>query len=289
MVQLPQNSKGVNKMAKHDKKEVVEINIDGILFDAKECSGCQKVKELSFYHKGKSAGGKSSVCKQCHKEKYLDNKEDLKKKQQQYYIENKEKILNYTSNWQKENKEKKADIYKKSYEKNKEKYKEHRTNYQKQWEKEYPEKKFENRCKSRNKFLPYSLKGTDYLELKKSNCFLSGEKQTEIDHFISMSTGHGGTYKGNLIKLSKSLNKSKGQKNPFEWIETRNEQEKDKFKKVIEILATENNLTVLEFIDFVNWCYENPRKEHEFLKDSRNSLEIWRGKDATTGSKEPTG
>jgi hypothetical protein len=110
-------------------------------------------------------------------------------------------------------------------------------------------------------------------------CALTGSLDYEVEHFIPVSWGRGGTYYGNIYLLDARLNAHKFNKNPFDWIE---DPEIDglinprKWIALIEWLASLNNLSVERFKMFVYWCDENRRSADELEKDDRCSLEIWR-------------
>jgi len=90
-----------------------------------------------------------------------------------------------------------------------------------------------------------------------------------------MSTGHGGTYEGNLILLDQDLNLSKSTSNPFIWAETLPSEQKEMFDKVVQYLAEINGLTIDEYREFVFWCFENPRGIEDITDENRDSLELW--------------
>ncbi|UKS30223.1 hypothetical protein LOZ80_15285 [Paenibacillus sp. HWE-109] len=102
------------------------------------------------------------------------------------------------------------------------------------------------------------------------------------DHFIAIATGHGGTYLGNIIPLSQSVNCSKNDANPFEWIRTRTDIDANRFADVVAYLADLNGLTFDEYRQFVDWCYANSRTIDEIKRDNErygyvvSSLELWR-------------
>jgi len=111
-------------------------------------------------------------------------------------------------------------------------------------------------------------------------CSLSGViADVTVDHFIPINSGHGGTYVGNLIPLSRSLNCSKKARNPFKWFETYLVSDKvcsENWQHVVSYLARENGLTTQEYRLFVDWCFDNQRTVDEVKADPRYSIEIWR-------------
>jgi hypothetical protein len=106
-----------------------------------------------------------------------------------------------------------------------------------------------------------------------------------MDHFIPLSTGHCGTYVGNMVALSWQANNSKRAKNPFEWFPTKGMHfgiTRLTFESLVGKLAHQNGLTPDEFKKFTYWCFENKRAVDEIKSDNirygykKPSLEIWR-------------
>ncbi|MEK5165822.1 hypothetical protein NYE69_26230 [Paenibacillus sp. FSL R5-0527] len=105
-------------------------------------------------------------------------------------------------------------------------------------------------------------------------CALTGvTDDIQFDHFIPLTWGHGGTYKGNMIPLCKTLNFSKKDFNPFEWIKTQNVDPK-KWVKVIKYLADLNGLSFNEYRSFVYWCDSNRRVTSSDF--SKSSLQLFK-------------
>lgn len=113
-----------------------------------------------------------------------------------------------------------------------------------------------------------------------SACSITGEKTyIDMDHFIPLSWGHGGSYHGNIYPLSASLNRSKSDSHPNIWFEKSRLEyvlSINKWNRVVRYLASANGLNVEEYKSFVNWCYENQRTVDEVQQDQRPSIEIWR-------------
>ncbi len=114
---------------------------------------------------------------------------------------------------------------------------------------------------------------------------LEGDEEYADDHFIPLSTGHCGTYLGNMSPLSRTLNSSKSDANPFEWFEANRQRfdlEQSAFDAPVVKLAQQNGLTSEELRDFTYWCFANQRSIDEVRADNerygykRPSLEIWR-------------
>lgn len=114
----------------------------------------------------------------------------------------------------------------------------------------------------------------------KGKCALSASVNTVFEHFIPVSWGHGGTYTGNVYLLQDTLNLSKGNLNPFEWIRRNDVKKKINMKKwysLIKYLATKNKLTTKEFKEYVYWCEKNKRTAEEVKRDGNiSSLELWK-------------
>lgn len=131
------------------------------------------------------------------------------------------------------------------------------------------------------KYLPKTLTKKELNELKtKAICELTGLKSDiTMEHFIPLSWGHGGEYIGNIYFMNRELNSSKSNKNPFKWIQEMSHLKTIKMSKwdeLIEKLALENNLSVKEFVKYVNWCGRNQRTLEQLKNDNTASLELWR-------------
>jgi len=123
------------------------------------------------------------------------------------------------------------------------------------------------------------------LESWEGVCVFSKKPKPCDDHFIPLSIGHGGTYVGNMSPLSRMLNSSKSDANPFEWFEANRQRfdlEQSAFDALVVKLAQQNGLTSEEFRSFTYWCFANQRSIDEVHADNerygykRPSLEIWR-------------
>jgi hypothetical protein len=139
--------------------------------------------------------------------------------------------------------------------------------------------------RSFKKLLPDTLTLRQEYEIRAAfnwACSVSGlDDKVELDHFIPLSWGHGGTYLGNMFPLDWRLNRSKHGINPFEWFnrEHRVPVESWRFGVVVAYLAAQNGLTPAEFEDFVYWCEANKRDVSELeiigSPTALNSLELW--------------
>lgn len=112
------------------------------------------------------------------------------------------------------------------------------------------------------------------LESFGSKCVLTGKvENVEMEHFIPLSIGHGGTCKGNVYPMLKSLNGSKGNKNPLKWIQKQPHDLQIKFHRVLlPYLAQQNGMDVKTFKKYVNWCFKNKRKLKQVQTDNEKGL-----------------
>ncbi|MEL3959424.1 hypothetical protein NST17_19925 [Caldifermentibacillus hisashii] len=236
------------------------IMIDNV--QCKQCSKCKTIKPLDdFYRFNKGLGGRKSACKQCTKE----TDRVYREKHKEYYIEKNKYNNEYQKKWREANKEKERIRLKKWREENKEKYK-------------IINKANKQRRKAMRKLLVSTVSKDDIesmLNHFQNKCSLSNErKNLHIDHFIALSTGHCGSYIGNLIPLSAELNISKRDENPFEWIKTRNDIDENKFNNVVKYLADLNGLNTNEYKEFVYWCYNNQRSIDDIKKDGSSLFNV---------------
>ena len=309
-------------MNKRKRIQLMQITIEGVSVEAKECTKCNEIRPLEEFCRHKDGlGGRVSQCKDCKKILYkenrtairekqksyyqencehikkhvknyrLKNKEDIKRKDKQYYEKNKERLKEYKHQHYIQNKEHYQELNSKWYEENKQQinaykrkhYQENKSLYRekgKKWSVENKEltRKYKNKWKKKNPEMvrlyklkrrarEYALPDTLTMEQQKEianyfmGCALTGKKEDiHFDHFIPLSVGHGGTTLGNMVPLCAEVNMSKGNKNPFEWIKTRDDVALEKWGKLVGYLAMLNNMTIEEFETYVYWCFENPNK-----------------------------
>lgn len=113
-------------------------------------------------------------------------------------------------------------------------------------------------------------------------CAITGANHFDFEHFIPLHTGHGGSYVGNIIPLHSNLNMRKGNKNPFQWFKDMREERSHsnitlkRWNDLISYLAGKHNLSIEEYIEFVNWCFTNPRTKEQLEIDNTPSLELWK-------------
>jgi hypothetical protein len=261
------NQKGT-KYIENEKGEVL----------SKECTECKQVLNIDFFHKRESGlGGKYPRCKQCcksYKEKNRDRlskyykrrneeKREVRRSQnREYYRMNKDRIIEKSKKYYKEN-EKEVKAYVKDwYDRNRAEISKRKKKYNE--ENPHIRKSIRQRYKARRYSLPQNLTTNQTKQLLSIGCILTGEKNDlHLDHFIPLSWGHGGTTFENMIPLSAELNISKNNRNPFEWIKTRNDIDISRWNAAIEHLARLNGMTAKEFEEYVYWCENNKREVTE--------------------------
>ncbi|MCW1241904.1 hypothetical protein [Bacillus pretiosus] len=263
------------------KIEIVTIEIDGEFVEAKECTKCGEVKALSEYHRRSGGvGNRRSDCKVCKNrtsKEYLQlNKDEINSKRRNLYKSDGSSVKERNNRYYRENRDIKLGKVKEHYFDNREEKLNYAREYRKQHAGEISEKKRQYRKdnkelhkvlrhvrKARMRSLPSSLTSDQVLMLQSQGCFLT--KCTEdlhLDHFIPLAWGHGGTIIENMIPLSASLNTSKKDANPFEWIkreDIRQQIDMKRWHETIEYLAKLNDMTAQEYEKYVYWCEENKR------------------------------
>jgi hypothetical protein len=81
----------------------------------KKCTKCNEIKSIDEFGISKSAkDGHNFNCKQCRKQHYINNREDIIEKSRQYYIDNKKDVSLYQKQYYIDNK-KDISLYKKQY------------------------------------------------------------------------------------------------------------------------------------------------------------------------------
>ncbi|MCC1486757.1 hypothetical protein LB312_05720 [Bacillus tropicus] len=193
--------------------QLVQIEIDGILVDAKECTNCGVVKPLNDYGAKKNGlGKKSSRCKKCdfeyreqrkhlkaeydkkyreensdkvkkqHKEWYEKNKgEDNARRRMQYY-ENHERELAYRRKYLEENRETLNEYKKVYYQENKDKFIEYREKNKAIIAEQRKKHYLENKEKYAERWKEYYEENKEYLlERKKEYYYENWEQQRELN------------------------------------------------------------------------------------------------------------
>ncbi|OXB95534.1 MULTISPECIES: HNH endonuclease [Bacillus] len=269
---------------------------DGLGGRVSHCKCCKKIQ----YQKDKSTIGERhklyylknrEIIKQRVKEYRIENKEYVKQQHKLYYEKNKTKLKEYKKQHYIQNKEHYRELSKQQYEQNKLQIKAYKKKHYQENKQRYQElgriwciqnkelaREYKNKWKKRNpetvrlhklrrRAREYTLLDTLTIKEQKEildhfmGCALT-EKREDIhfDHFIPLSVGHGGTILENMVPLCAEVNMSKGNKNPFEWIKTRDDIALEKWDKLVRYLAMLNNMTMEEFETYVYWCFENPNE-----------------------------
>lgn len=235
--------------------------------DFKICTKCKAEKTFDEFSRNRTKkDGYESWCKECGKEyKKRYRKSDRGKKvEEAYRIKNKDKYKEIQSKYEK-NRRLSADRqdYLKEY---REKNKERLRKLRRIWGKENLDKisvyNHARMTKAKNLRYEWGKQERDFvIGFFGNKCALTGDEgNLELDHFIALSTGFGGTYIGNMIPLKAEINNSKHNKNPFEWIQSQTEEMKKNFSFVVEVLAEQNNMDVREFELYVNSCYKSGKQ-----------------------------
>ncbi|MFJ8257187.1 hypothetical protein ACIQ4Z_07830 [Peribacillus asahii] len=308
------------------KAQIVQIEHNGQMVEAKQCTVCNEVKPLEDFNIGrKSSGGRQPKCKECRKRyyrnnythindksmmNYYKNHEDNKLKLKVYYSKHKDQIRlarkeKYYSNHQEtlllkrkgylQNREtilerqrlKRAENIEYHREQDRKRYikrKEQRSIYhQKYYEMNKATIKLNSKKRKTSlKSLPFTLTEQQWNQIQSDfnySCALSEHhSDLNMEHFIPVSWGHGGTYVGNVYPVHWKINRSKSDTNPFVWIERNDVKESvdmDKWYRLIGYLAEQNHLSVNEFRDFVSWCDKNKRTVEE-IDSKYSSIELWK-------------
>ncbi|MED2615443.1 hypothetical protein COF41_25690 [Bacillus toyonensis] len=207
----------------------------------KICSRCKEEKQLEeFYRNRQGKDGRHSVCKVCRRTTSRkweqENAESIRQKRRIYDFKNRERVKLRERLRHEEN--------------------------------PYIRRAKDHRTRARKVGLSGDITA-DELEgiFKKFNfkCPLTGEERMEGDHFIALSTQKGpGSTIQNIIPLSKRLNEFKSFLNPFEWFEEKKIElnlDEVKFWELVEYLADLNNMTIVEYKDYVYKCYSKKDEE----------------------------
>jgi hypothetical protein len=249
------------------------------------CAACQRVgtNERYYYASLEERSKKASEKYERNKEKRLDysrnyyqeNKEKINIQHKEHYQNNKDHARMMHKKWQEANKER-FKQYLKQYNRNNSKRlselnkrhyilnKERRLETNRMWIKANPERVAVQRQKRRTLLasLPNILtveQLKEIIQIQKGKCFLSGASENlDLEHFIPISWGVGGTTYENCYMLEKSLNRSMLNKNPFDWINEQPENYQERFNNIlVPELARRNGVTVEEFTAYVFKAYEN--------------------------------
>jgi hypothetical protein len=264
-----------------------------IYIKEKQCKDCKETKPIESFNPKEKINSKGEKyiyadprCRECrnaiNRKKYRENPQRQIEATKRYYRNNREERIEYQKKLHREKRLEYLNYQTSMYWKNVDERRETNREYREE-NKDY----FNQRQKERTEM--YNALPNDYwwdnfediFDKFQYKCSITDkEDDITIDHFIPITWGHGGTYKGNLIVIDMELNKSKGQHNPFEWIKkdiNKNRINKDKWNQLTHNLAKENGLTIEEFENFVYWCEMNKRTVKEIkLNNDKRSLDLWR-------------
>jgi hypothetical protein len=264
-------------LAQGKQVEIVKIELNGVMVDAKECTKCEEIKGLNLFYKSlRGLGGREASCKVCTKVRH-----------DKWKARNPQKMGTYTRKWQERNRKRQRQLSLDWYYANKEKAARtnaawYRDNKQKSRSKQVKRKTLMFSLLFNFPDIAYATLINDFNEC----CAISlVEHDLHIDHFIGLNCGHGGSYLGNLIPLRDTLNESKQDTNPFVWFKANTERfnlMEPQWRTLIRYLADLNGLTPQEYRAYVDWCYANPRDIDAIKADNKrygyvvSSLELWR-------------
>lgn len=194
---------------------------------------------------------------------YLNNKLIIQEKRHIYYLNNKASFYIRGIKWRQKNKLRYVAQNKRYYHENRELILQNSKNYYYRVKSERPEQlKLKNyRRRAAEKELPNELCASDIATIFcdfDNKCALTGaDKQLELDHFIPINWGFGGTIKGNIYPLAMTLNRSKGIMNPFEWVKVQQIKETidtAKWLNLVNYLACQNDMSIHDFTEYVYSC-----------------------------------
>ena len=238
----------------------------------KMCRKCFEEKSIDNFTKDKKRkDGLDNCCRDCKKQRYIDNKEsisinkkqyyqnnkeNLSEKRKVYYVNNKENILIIRKQYRKDNKEIIKVNSKQYSEDNREKldkyYKQYREDNRESilkknslYSKENTDKGsiIHQRRKTRKKSLPATLTVGQWNDVKEnfSNCccYCGRKLPLEMEHFISLAN-KGGFTKENILPSCKPCNSSKGSKFFFEWYPKYRYYSKKRETKILKYLNYKN-------------------------------------------------
>jgi hypothetical protein len=275
------------------KKEPIIFEVDGFITQGKICTKCNTLKPFKDYYKNKQkTDGYNSSCKECKKEAdkkfYLDNQEVIanrvknhfhkKMKDEQFVLSERKRAKRKREKYGEQYRKKARERYKNDLE-----YREKKTAVDKKWRSNNKDRDVISSAKRRalKKKLPcnvYRKEWDEILDEFKRSCALTGTNaDITLEHFIPLSTGHGGHIIGNVYPITSYLNLSKSVHNPFDWIDREDvlqEVNIEMWNNLINSLASKNGLTVGDFKEYVNWCFSNKRKIENITSET-SSLSLW--------------
>lgn len=257
------------------------------------CTKCNTLKPFKDYYKNnQKTDGYNSSCKTCKKltdkSFYVSNQDVIRNRVKDYYHEKMQDPAFVISERErgKRKHEKHGERYRKNRReryKNDIQYKLKRKADDKEWRENNKDKIVLKSAKRRvlKKKLPcnvYKEEWDSILEEFNHTCALTGESSNiTVEHFIPLSTGHGGHVVGNVYPMALRLNLSKSVYNPFEWVKREDVLQEiniEMWNILINSLAKKNGLSIDEFKAYVYWCFDNKRKAED-INSKDHSIELW--------------
>jgi hypothetical protein len=200
----------------------------------RKCGLCDLVKDKSEFYKDKSrASGVSSRCKSCQndylKSRRADPEVDTLSTRRKWREANREVLQEQDRAYKEANRE--------------------RLTFN------------EARRRARKHDLPDTLTFEELDEIVRrfnGKCAICDEAYEHLDHFIPISSGHGGTVKENMVPLCKSHNTSKHARNPFMWADNYlSEHERERFDALVSYLTEINGIAgVGNYEAHVHQCFK---------------------------------
>lgn len=202
---------------------------------AKECYRCHRMQTLDSYYNDKTGIlGRATACAECRRVSSKQFRADNSDYYRKYQLAHREHLVAYQKQWALDNADRSQS---------------------------YTARSQAKRQLALANCLPDN---TDYLQQVTATnyCEITGvTTELELDHIMPITKGNWGNTEGNLMKLSQSLNSSKGNKNVFSWI-AEMEQERleylideswtveqfgHKFEQVLTVKAAEKGLSFTEY------------------------------------------
>jgi len=223
------------------------------------------------------------------RQKYEEHRELHNTRARRYYAERKEAIKEREKRRRQENPEKYRAKERARYPKRRAQRRLYFKGYYQKPEHRLQMKFHAKKRKRKIRSLPFTLTAEAWnavLERYGFRCALSGVRSgLNMEHFIPVAWGHGGTYVGNVYPVYWRINRSKSDTNPFVWAEREDAKgmiDMERWERLVEACAAGHGLTVERFRQFVDWCEANPRSEEDIVRDPRTSLDIWLAESTAT-------
>lgn len=199
----------------------------------RQCNICLalKFKEEMVHNKG-SLDGMYAHCKECHKQKTRARLADPA---------NRKRYNEVSRKWKNRNQEKNCEL-------------------SRSWKKANPEKTrlYASKQRAQRFAAEQGFRDIDWENVKNyfdNRCPLTHRSDNlHMEHFVPLSKG-GSHSRGNVIPLNGTLNTSKHDRNPFEWILDQPIEIQERFQDVVEYLAAYNHMSIEEYRDYVDLIY----------------------------------